>query len=271
MNKNLVLTAAIGFQLSQLQLFIKSLRRYYKDEICFIISSRDIEIEEELKKYNCVFIKTKIDKRDIQLQRYKVFLNFLIGKKFKNILFCDSRDVYFQSNPFDYQYKGSINFFLEGKKIKDCKFNSEWMIKTYGKKVLEELSEKIISCGGTILGSHESMEKFLRLMIEETGKHKYKKRLKYILTFRRDKGSRGSDQAHGNFIAHKNLIRDTFFYTNADGPIATVYHLNKIKFNKNYQLINSQNKPYLVVHQFDKRWEFFLKAVDFLKKELKIS
>ncbi len=271
MEKNLVLTAAIGFQLSQLQLFIKSLRKYYEGKVCFIIGSKDSEIEEELKNYNCDCIKTNIDKRDIQLKRYKIFLDYLSEKKFNKILFCDSRDVYFQSNPFSYPYEGSINFFLEDKKIKDCQFNTEWISKTYGKKVFNELSENIISCGGTILGSHSSIKKFLELMIDETSKHKFKKRLKYIITFRRDKGGRGCDQAHGNYIAHKKLIEDTYFYTNAGGPIATVYHLEKIRFNEKNQLINSLDKPYLVVHQFDKRWENFSKAVNFLKKELNIN
>jgi len=271
MRKNLVLTAAIGFHISQLKLFIKSLRKYYKEEICFIIGANDKEIERELKKYDCEIVRTNIDKRDIQLKRYKIFLDFLKGKEFNNILFCDSRDVYFQSNPFDYSYKGSINFFLEDKKIGDCKFNSNWISKTYGVQVLNELSEKIISCGGTILGSQNSIEKFLTLMIEETSKHKFKKRLKYILTFRRDKGSRGSDQAHGNFIAHNNLINDSYFYSNINGPVATVYHLKRIKFDENYQLINSSNQPYLIVHQYDKKWDVFSKAVNYLQNKLKID
>jgi hypothetical protein len=108
-------------------------------------------------------------------------------------------------------------------------------------------------------------------MIDETSKHKFKKRLKYILTFRRDKGSRGSDQAHGNFIAHNNLINDSYFYSNINGPVATVYHLKRIKFNENYQLINSSNQPYLIVHQYDKKWDAFSKAVNFLKYKLKID
>ena len=62
MRKNLILTAAIGFHISQLQLFIKSLRKYYREEICFIIGSNDEEIENELKKYSCEIIKTNIDK-----------------------------------------------------------------------------------------------------------------------------------------------------------------------------------------------------------------
>tara|TARA_Y100000389_G_scaffold75920_1_gene72574 strand:+ start:3304 stop:4119 length:816 start_codon:yes stop_codon:yes gene_type:complete len=271
MKKNLIMTAAIGFQVSQLQFFIKSLRKYYKEDVCVIIGSKDKKIEEELLKNNCICIKTNIDKRDIQLKRYKIFLEFLKDKSYNQILFCDSRDIYFQSNPFQFSYKGSINFFLEDKKIKDCKFNSEWFVKTYGQKILDELSDKIISCGGTILGYQNSIVKFLSLMIEELKKHKFKKRLKFILTFRRDKGGRGSDQAHGNFIAHKNLIEDSFFYPNKSGPIATVYHLEEINFNNEHQLINSLKKPYAVVHQFDKRWDKFSSQVNILKKKLNID
>ncbi len=271
MGKNLILTAAIGFHISQLQLFVKSLRRYFKEDICVIIGPRDTEIEKELINYDCICIKQNIDKRDIQLKRYKIFLDFLKDKKYDKILFCDSRDVYFQSNPFKYIYKGSINFFLEDKKINECRFNSEWIAKTYGEKVLKQISHNTISCGGTILAKQDSMKKFLELMIEETSKHKFKKRIKYILTFRRDKGGRGSDQAHGNYIAHNKLIKNSHFYPNASGPIATVYHLKDIRFDKNHKLINSFNEPYSVVHQYDKKWENFLGAINHLKKKLDIE
>lgn len=270
MSKNLILTAAIGFDISQVQLFIKSLRKYYKDEICVIINSNDKKIEIELKNYGCICLKTKIDKRDIQLKRYGIFLDFLKEKNYDLILFCDCRDIYFQSNPFEYNYKGSINYFLEDKKIKECKFNSDWIINTYGRETFNSLSEKIISCGGTILGKRNSIYNFLELMIEETSKHKFKKKLKYILTFRRDKGGRGSDQAHGNFIAHNKLVDGTYFYSNENGPIATVYHLKKLSFDKDYRLMNSSNEPYSIVHQYDKRWVEFSKAVNYIKKNLNI-
>ena len=130
------------------------------------------------------------------------------------------------------------------------------------------LSDKIISCGGTILGNHNSIEIFLDLMIKELSKHKYKKKLKYILTFRRDKGGRGSDQAHGNYIAHNNLIPGSFFHTNEGGPIATAYHLKKIEFNNEMKLINKLSEPYAVVHQYDKRWDKFKDSVQAIKKKL---
>ena len=35
MKKNLVIAAAVGLGVDQINLFIKSLRKYYKDDICF--------------------------------------------------------------------------------------------------------------------------------------------------------------------------------------------------------------------------------------------
>ena len=268
---NLILSAACGLQPENIEFFLKSLRKYYHEDVFFLVGKKDYSTKEFLKNYNCNFIEVNTHKFDIQLKRYDFFLNIIQKKKYKNILFCDSRDIYFQSNPFNYNYKGSMNFFLEDKKFSDCPFNSAWVIKTYGHKTYLSLSDKIISCGGTILGDHNSMEIFLNLMIEELSKHKYKKKLKYILTFRRDKGGRGSDQAHGNYIAHNNLIPGSFFHTNESGPIATVYYLKKIIFDKNHQLINSLNKPYSIVHQYDKRWDEFKDNVGEIKKSLNIK
>ena len=69
------------FSIISIKLFIKSLREYYDGKVCFIIGSNDFDIEIELKKYNCDCIKTKIDKRDIQLKRYKIFFRVLNKKE----------------------------------------------------------------------------------------------------------------------------------------------------------------------------------------------
>tara|TARA_B110001452_G_C15160603_1_gene403711 strand:- start:60 stop:872 length:813 start_codon:yes stop_codon:yes gene_type:complete len=268
---NLIISAAIGLEPKQIEFFLKSLRRYYSEDIFFLVGKQDSAVKEFLKLYKCNFLEVKIHKFDIQLKRYFFFLKILEKKKYKNILFCDSRDIYFQSNPFNQEYKGSINFFLEDKRIKDCPFNTNWLINTYGQEVFQSMSDKIISCGGTILGTHDSIKKFLILMIQETSKHKFKKRLKYLLTFRRDKGGRGSDQSHGNYIAHNNLIENTFFYSNEEGPIATAYHLEKIKFNDKSELINKHGDPYAVVHQYDKRWLEFSDNVKIIQNKLGVT
>ena len=269
--KNLILSAACGLEPSQINFFLKSLRKFYNQDVFFLVGKKDFKTKQLLKNFSCNFLEVNTHKFDIQLKRYYFFLKILREKKYKKILFCDSRDIYFQSNPFDFNFKGSINFFLEDKKIKDCRFNAHWMIKTYGQSTFLNLSEKTISCGGTILANHESMEKFLALMISELSKHKYKKRLKYLLTFRADKEGRGCDQSYAAFLIYKNILKNFQIYDYADGPVATVYHSKNYNFNSKNELINSKGEPYIIVHQYDKRWNEFKNSVTNLKKKLGIN
>ena len=61
MNNNLILSAAVGYNFQQIEFFIKSLRKYYLDKVCFIIGHHDNDLEAGLKKYNCDIIKTKVN------------------------------------------------------------------------------------------------------------------------------------------------------------------------------------------------------------------
>ena len=266
MANNLVLTAAVGYDFKQIELFIRSLRKYYFDKVYIIIDKKDNLIEYEIKKFNCNVIKTSINKKDIQFQRYKIYTDLLNKKNFENILLCDSRDIYFQNDPFKYNYSGSINFFLEDFKIKDCPYNSNWLIKTYGKNEFEKIADKTILCSGTVLGSQKKIKEYLNLMVKNISKFKYKKRLKYFLTFRTDPEGRGCDQGHANYLVHNKIINDCKFYNNFDGPVATVFYLNKINFDKDSRLLNTLGNPYLVIHQYDKRWEEFTKHFEKIKK-----
>jgi hypothetical protein len=97
-----------------------------------------------------------------------------------------------------------------------------------------------------------------------------KKKLKYLLTFKRDKEGRGWDQAYWNFIVYKKYFKNSYLHSNHEGPVATVYYLKTIKLNDESQLINEHGKPYLIVHQYDKRWSEFSEKVKFIKKDLKL-
>ena len=269
MSKNLVISAAFGFGMDELELFLKSLRKYYNGDVCFAIGPNDQSLEKELKKNDCLCIKTKIDRRDIQAKRYQVFLEFLENKTYDKILFCDSRDIYFQSNPFNFSYKGSLNFFLEDEEIQNCPFNSNWIIKTYGLSKFLSIKDKTILCSGTVLGSSKKIREYFSLMKKNILSYKYKKKLKYFLTLRRDPDGRGCDQGHANYIVHKDLIKDKEFYTNNEGPVATVFYLKKLNFDNRSRLLNSLGEPYLLVHQYDKRWQEFKDHVQKIKGNLK--
>ena len=264
--KNIVISSAFGINENGIDFFLKSLRKYYTGEIFFLIGVDDKKIRDLLISYKCNFSQIKVHKHDIQLKRYQYYLDYLKKNQFNKILCCDSRDIYFQDNPFNFNYQGLINFFLEGKKIKDCEFNKNWLIKTHGTNAFEDIKDKSILCSGTVIAQYKTMLEYLELMNELIVKKKYKKSFKYLLTLRRDKSGRGCDQAHANFIGHNKLIKNAYFYPNDDGPIATVYYLKKILFNEKYELINKSRKRYLVVHQYDKRWDDFSPNIENFKK-----
>ena len=268
MNNNLILSAAVGYNFQQIEFFIKSLRKYYLDNVCFIIGYHDNDLEEGLKKYNCDIIKTKVNKKKIQFKRYEIFSKYLDNKNFNSILLCDSRDIYFQNDPFKFNYDGPINFFLEDHQIKDCPYNSNWIIKTYGKLEYDNISNKTILCSGTVLGMNEKVKEYLNLMKNYISKFKYKKKLKYLLTFRNDPDGKGCDQGHANYLVHKSIINNFSFYSNSKGPVATAFYLNKIEFDEQSRLINELGQPYSLVHQYDKRWDKFSKFVNNFKDNL---
>ena len=269
--KNLVMSAAVGLNSEAIEFFIKSLRKFYFGDVCILVDSKDIFLKEKIKSYNCKFYEVDVNKNDIQLKRYEFYLKFLNNKKYDYIFMCDCRDIYFQSNPFNYKYKGSINFFLEDTPINQCKVNSKWIYKTFGKKVFDEMRNTIICCSGTVLGTQSSITQYLILMNKMIKKFPFKKRIKYFLTFRRDKEGRGCDQGYCNYIVHKKLIKDIHLYFNHNGPVATVLYLKEIKFNKNSYLTNSAGENYLIVHQYDKRWNEFSRNINLIKKKLGLN
>ena len=266
--KNLVLSAAFGLNIGQVELFVKSLRKYYQEEIYFLIGPKDVALKEKLKSYNCNFFLADVDKKEISTKRFNLFANFLKENRFNNVFCCDSRDVYFQSNPFDFTYKGKINFFLEDKKIKDCPYNSNWLIKTYGKVAFDGISDKTILCSGTVLGSSKGIKEYLSLLKKYGSDFKYKKKFKYLITFRPDPEGRGCEQGHANYLVHKKIIKDYHLYSNSSGPVATVFYLKKIIFDNESRLINDNGEPYLLVHQYDKRWNEFSQNVKNFKNNL---
>ena len=253
-------------------LFLSSLRKYYEDEIFFFVNKKNFELKKILKKYDCSYREVSTHKHDIQIKRYSLVLDFLMERNdIKKILFCDSRDIYFQSNPFDFPYEGDINFFSEDHPIENCNINSNWIQKTFGHENFEKLKKNSIICSGTVIGKKEAFIEYATQMKMMSKKFPYKKRLKFFLTFRRDKEGRGCDQSYAAYLIYNNILLNLKTYSNKLGPFATVYHLTNLKFNDDNVLLNQNNEPYILVHQYDKRWNIFKEKVDFLKIKLNIK
>ena len=56
MENNLVLSAAVGYKFEQIEFFIKSLRKFYKEEVCIVIDGKNTEIEKNISHFTILFV-----------------------------------------------------------------------------------------------------------------------------------------------------------------------------------------------------------------------
>jgi hypothetical protein len=103
-------------------------------------------------------------------------------------------------------------------------------------------------------------------MQESIIRYKYKKNFKEFLLLKRKYS--GYDQCIHNYLVYNNFFKEFHLYKNTEGNIATInYYSKKLTFNSHHQLVNSQGRPYDVVHQYD-RPSVFLNFRDTIKSIL---
>ena len=65
--KNLVLSAACGLEPSQINFFLKSLRKFYNEDVFFFFVKKDYKTKQLLGNFKCNFLEVNVHKFDIQL------------------------------------------------------------------------------------------------------------------------------------------------------------------------------------------------------------
>lgn len=188
-----------------------------------------------------------------QIRTYFVvnFLKLHI-KKYDRVFFFDSYDCFFEHDPFEYFTEPKVYLFQESLvKIKDNACNRNWIINCYGSKGLNQISNDLIVCAGTV-GSGSIVE-FIRLY--------------YVLDVQDRWRKCRIDQGQLNYIIYSGLLSkyNVSYYLFSDtGPVQAIalsqkiynYHFN----NPQYQYVNNRfNQTAAVVHQYN-RVESLLKS-----------
>ena len=140
---NLILSTAAGYNWGQLEIFVKSLRKIFREKVILVLNNPNTDLVNKLKDFNIDFLDTKIVPSDSYQSRYQHYYNYLKNNNiFEQVLLTDSRDVFFQDNPFNFFYKKNLNFFLEDDYIKNSSVNIKWIKRTTGKSILEKIKDK---------------------------------------------------------------------------------------------------------------------------------
>jgi hypothetical protein len=246
--KNVILTAAIGYNYSQINNFIKSIKfpcdlvlfcdRDYKINNHFVGDIKLINV-----KKNPIIIKWDLNTpNNIRLLWYKKYLEENID--YNKILLTDIRDVVFQSSPFDLVNDSRLVVAKEDVLLKNEKWNKMWIESLYGKKYMEEHGDSSVYCSGTIIGTYKALTNYLdfyELEIENYGLKLDTGDFKLII-----------DQGIFNKYVYEHE-EDCMIQSNSNGKIITCGYASNLRLNYNSELLNEDGVIYSIVHQYDRK------------------
>jgi hypothetical protein len=178
-------------------------------------------------------------------RRHLLYLEYLRrnGSQYDGVFTTDCRDVYFQADPFAWERTPGLHVFLEEAihKVGKCKHHQRWIRALFDEGVLQELSEKTVTCAGTVLGDVPSMMDYLEKMVTSA--------------MRANKLSEADgDQGLHNYLVHTGQLPGVTVHPNRTGPVMTMGLMGLADFQMNGEglVINDLNELVPTLHQYDR-------------------
>jgi len=176
--------------------------------------------------------------------RFILYRDFLRAHRdrYEAILLTDSRDVFFQANPFSSGLENGVHVYLESPKlmIGDCPYHSKWISDLYGSETLDMLAPKPRVCSGTTLGDSASILNYLDLMRRGI--------------FAVQRMNTCGDQAIHNYLFHTGQISNVHAHAIGDGGVITLGNSKyaKLSLNSQGQVLDAQGAIIPILHQYDR-------------------
>ena len=163
--------------------------------------------------------------------------------RYEKVMLTDVRDVCFQADPFAAVPADQLWMFQEEgpATLGTEKRNGQWIKATFGSRVLRQIAEHRILCAGITIGGYKNILGYLQTMEP----HLLTRTPAYIP----DQGIHNALAYTGAFNHLNPVIRK-----NGEGPVLTVGLMNQqtMILNAEGRLVDSQGKPYAVIHQYDR-------------------
>lgn len=175
--------------------------------------------------------------------------------KYRNVISTDVRDVIFQSNPFEYIktkfHTMGLIVTSEAIKIKDEKWNRENIIKNFGKYFYDDVCDREVLNVGIIAGRADLVKDLCFTLFQMSSN-----RPDWV-----------ADQAAYNMIlsyepwkskCHISKLKEAWainaHVTNKPDQLEEFgpYLLEKRPYFENGKVVNSDGKPFVIVHQYDR-------------------
>jgi hypothetical protein len=180
-------------------------------------------------------------------QRHLLFQDYLRknGSRFARVLITDTRDVFFQRDPFSIDDESDLAFFEESHPLAHGMFNPLWLLYHFGQPTLQRLGGMTALCAGTIAGRPEALSCYLERMA--------------TLMQEADR----MDFATGDQSLHNVLVRERLanipyrvtLFRNGQGPVYTLSRYldtAEIPLDPDGEVINPLGQVIPILHQYDR-------------------
>ena len=179
----------------------------------------------------------------VHLARYIKIFEYLDGNPCGRVMMSDTRDVVFQSDPFDLKRPGEVFYFAEdrGVRIGNCRDNSNWVRSALGQDKLDSIAAKVISCSGITIGGYAGIMRYLATLLQMAGEAD-------PASLRID----GIDQGLHNVLVHEGRVANALLVENA-AHVNTMGHLPGAAIRVSDRAIaeNADGSVSAILHQYD--------------------
>jgi hypothetical protein len=178
--------------------------------------------------------------------RYLLYAEFLRehAADFDRVLLSDGKDVFFQRDPFAWDWAPGAHFFLEDatKRIGDCRLHRLWLGCQFGEAFVEQNAGRTPSCSGTTFGDMAAIRQYVDVMIAT------------IMQARNLAKISGGDQGIHNYVMICNLLNNIVVRENRRGPVLTMGVLRETDFKTDTTgaVLNENGETPPVLHQYDR-------------------
>ncbi|MCR5118805.1 MAG: hypothetical protein K6B44_04195 [Lachnospiraceae bacterium] len=251
--KNLIMGVAKHYWWYKIEPFYVSCAKHNGNNCDIVSFCKDLSkfTMDKLREYHIhtIEIPDRFEKEGPIDYRYALYIEMLKkkGREYDQVLFCDTRDVFFQSAMFpEASSEPYLGTAVEPGHISDDDWNRRWMQERFGMETYEKFKDKNVLCAGTIWGTSEVIHSFCNAMIDNLSDPKYN----FIDI---------NDQTSYQFMIYNGMVPDkgtVHFSPNDSGPTATIGDSDDYRIEGDKLICCGKNAPALV-HQWDRHKDLF--------------
>ncbi len=182
----------------------------------------------------------------LRYRRYWLYAEFLRqhAADFDRVMLTDSRDVFFQADPFSWEMSPGVHCVLEEPQVRlgHCPLHRRWLGFQFGREFVKQHAERTASCSGTTFGDTASILEYLAQMKT------------VIMQARSLAKISGGDQGIHNFLLIEKKLKHVTIHANRRGPVLTmgVMQAGDYRLNSAGRALNDDGGVPPVLHQYDR-------------------